>query len=125
MMPLTKEQLHILQHSLGVDEYGRGGQYRNHYVSDPRPELEELVAFGLMVDRDASALCGEGMHSYHVTPEGKLRMRELSPVPPRLTRSQRRYREFLAADLGMKFGEYLKRYHGKPRDYREDLWSCA
>ena len=29
---MTPEQLHILQHALGVDKFGLGEQYRNHYV---------------------------------------------------------------------------------------------
>ena len=28
-------KLHILQHSLGLDKYGDGNQYRNHFVTGP------------------------------------------------------------------------------------------
>ena len=47
---MTKRQLEILQHSLGVDQYGRGPQFRNHYCagSDDEPKEESLFgAFGL------------------------------------------------------------------------------
>lgn len=110
---LTKEQLHILQHSLGVDEFGRGTMYRNRYVCDSNPEMEALVSLGFMVDRGAQPIAG-GMHCYQVTAAGKVVMREQSPRPPKLTRSQLRYRAFLNADIGCTFIEYLHRYCGRP-----------
>ena len=30
---MTLNQLHILQHSLGRDQYGHGTDYRNHYCA--------------------------------------------------------------------------------------------
>lgn len=43
-------KLRILQHSLGLDQYGAGRQYRNHFVtgegSDGFPLCRELVAEG-------------------------------------------------------------------------------
>ena len=66
---MNQEQLHILQHSLGVDQYGQG----------------EIV-----------------------TESGKAAVRCESPKPPKLTRSQKRYREFLNEDCGASFGEWLK-----------------
>ena len=35
-------------------------------------------------------------------------MEKASPAPPKLTRSQRRYRAFLDADLDILFREYMK-----------------
>lgn len=112
---MSPAQLHILQHSLGVDEHGRGPQYRNRFVTDPDCSdgkvCAELVALGLMRDLGAMSLAG-GMHCYHVTAEGKVAMWENSPKPPKLTRSQVRYREWLrGADAlgGMKFGQWLRR----------------
>jgi hypothetical protein len=87
---LTKEQLHTLQHSLGVDQYGRGNHYRNRYVCDPGDSvIDSLVAAGLMVDASAPSFCG-GMHCYMVTDDGKRAMFKHSPQPPKLTRSQKR-----------------------------------
>jgi hypothetical protein len=110
---MKPELLHILQHSLGVDQYGRGAQYRNHYVAGPGSNdffnCLALCANGLMKDRGAQSMCG-GMHYFQVTEEGKRAMREHSPNPPKLTRSQKRYREFIdsgAADVGMTFREFL------------------
>jgi hypothetical protein len=112
---VTKEQLHILQHSLGVDEHGCGNQYRNHYVAEPFAAMDELVDAGFMRDCGAGnpGFIGEWMHTYQVTEAGKLAMIENSPPPPRLTRSQNRYREYLREDSGMRFGEWLRRQ--KPR----------
>jgi len=106
---LTGEQLHILQHSLGVDKHGQGEQYRNNYVCDPGdPDIDALIAAGLMADRGSMGELTDGMHVYMVTDAGKVVMREQSPPPPRLTRSQRRYQAFLDNDCGLTFREWLK-----------------
>ena len=113
---MEAEALHIIQHSLGCDANGettyRGRDegdgcfefYRNRYVSDPEPLLVAMVADGLLEDRGAVKMYG-GMHYYRVTQRGvaemKLRRKKLTPA-------QRRYREFLNADCGMSFGNWLK-----------------
>lgn len=43
-----------------------------------------------------------------VTEAGKAAMRAASPTPPTLTRGQRRYRQYLHADTGYSFGEWLR-----------------
>jgi hypothetical protein len=107
------KQLHILQHSIGADEYGRivRGGGRNHFVtgegSDDYPHCVALVAAGLMTRRPGSAISG-GDDIFHVTPAGFTFVTEHSKVPPKLTASQRRYQDFLAADCGMRFGDWLK-----------------
>ena len=112
---MKPELLHILQHSLGVDKYGQGRQYRNHFVTGPGtinwPYCQELVALGLMTRRGGNELTG-GDDCFYVTDAGKLAMAEASPKPPKLTRGQRRYRAFLRADCGMSFLEWLN-CHGK------------
>lgn len=119
MSTLTPEQLHILQHSLGCDKYGQGkrgrdehdgclGFYRNRYAADPFPVMDSLVALGLMRDHGAYELAG-GMHLYRVTEAGVLAMDEQSPEPPKLTRSQQRFRDFQSADTGESFREWLLR----------------
>jgi len=48
--PLRLKLLHILQHSLGVDNHGNGPQYRNRYCANGQ-DVElclELVTMGLM-----------------------------------------------------------------------------
>jgi hypothetical protein len=119
---MNPEQLHILQHSLGLDQYAQGKSYRNRYVCDPQPNIDELVALGLMADRGPQPIA-DGMHCYQVTEAGMAAMYDASPLPPKRTRGQKRYDEFLRADLGMTFGEYLKTYHGKEQteDYLRDV----
>lgn len=75
------ESLHILQH-------GQGNTYRNRFVTTPRTDDWPLC----MVHVEA----------------GRQYVKEQSPAPPRLTRSQRRYRAYLAADSGLSFGEWLR-----------------
>jgi hypothetical protein len=102
--------LHILQHSLGVDGFGQGHQYRNHFVtgegSDDHPHCMALVERGLMTHRKANALTG-GDDLFFVTDAGKAFVAEHSPKPPKLTRSQRRYRAYLKADCGVSFAEWI------------------
>lgn len=107
---MTKEQIHILQHSLGVDKHGRGQMYRNfYYTYEAEPVCESLVALGYMEIRRRTALYPG--FNYSVTDAGKIAMLTESPKPPKLTASQKRYREFHdsgASDCGYSFGEWPK-----------------
>lgn len=95
---ITKSQLHILQHSLGVDEYGRGRQYRNHFVtgegSTDWPDCNALVDSGLMTVRRNHPLCGKS-DCFNVTEAGKQYVAEHSPKPPKVSRSKARYKRYL------------------------------
>ena len=89
---MNKKQLHILQHALGVDSYGLGEQYRNHYVGgvdDCRP----LVALGYMEECKPPAIYGEDT-CFIVTKKGKEAVTNESPKPPKVTRSQQRMRDY-------------------------------
>lgn len=92
---MTKEQLHILQHSLGADQYGRRKRYsdRNHYITDDNAEMESLVALGYM-RCDGSNVATGGMNCYRVTDAGIKAMREASPNPPKKSRSAIRFEEY-------------------------------
>lgn len=108
---MTPKQLHILQHALGCDQYGRGNHYRNYYVTGPGSDnftdCRELVESGLMQDRGANSIAG-GDNVFQVTQAGKEAIiRESQPVP-QVSRSRARYHEWLSADCGMRFGEWLK-----------------
>lgn len=109
--------LHILQHSLGTDEYGRGTFYRDHFVtgegSIDHPGCMELVEAGYMTRRANIEIYG-GSDNFRVTDAGRRAVIENSPSPPVLSRGKQRYRDFLNADCSMSFIEYL-RY----RDQRE------
>lgn len=100
--------LHILQHALGLDRYGRGRSYRNHFCADGKDvdTCRDLVARGLMTEHPASEITG-GDPLFTVTEAGRRYVCEHRLDPPKLTRSQRRYREFLAHDFGMSFREWL------------------
>ncbi len=108
---MTPTQLHILQHSLGLDEYGQGSRYRNHYVigvgCDGYEDCVALVELGLMENHTGRAMTG-GMPCFTVTDAGIQAVRALSSNSPKQTQGQKRYREWLRADCGLKFGEWLK-----------------
>lgn len=109
--PMKSELLHVLQHSVGANQYGQyeHGQYRNHFCAGGGDVdlCRELVSMGYMVERPASELTG-GDPLFQVTTEGRTAITAHSPKPPKLTRSQLRYREFLRADTGERFGTWLK-----------------
>jgi hypothetical protein len=123
MIPLTFEQLHILQHSLGCDQYGQSkhrgrdehdgcfGYYRNRFVTDPEDkdgkQCADLVVRGLMKDYGPQRLCG-GMHCFCVTEYGIQAMQKQSPAPPKLTRSQQRYRAFRESECDMPFLDFAR-----------------
>lgn len=113
-MTLTKEQLGILQHSLGVDEYGQGRQYRNHFCAGGADEevCKSLVQLGYMQDHPKTDLFP--YYNCSVTAAGRRAMVDESPKPTKLTRSQKQYRQFLAADCGETFGQWMKRQHATP-----------
>lgn len=105
---MTEAQLQILQHALGLDRYGQGEISRNHFCAgaDDEPICRALVDLGYMQQHATRDWLP--YYNCSVTEAGKLAVREQSPKPPKLTRSQRRYREFLKADTGESFGEWLK-----------------
>lgn len=110
---MTHQQLEILQHALGVDEYGRGQQYRDHFAAggEDIPICQELIALGYMRQVATTAVFQD--FNCRVTEEGKAAMLRESPAPPVLTRGQKRYRHWLKVSdcfPDWKFGDYLKKY---------------
>jgi hypothetical protein len=112
MPEIDAKALHILQHALGVDQYGRGKRYRNHFVTGNGtvdfPHCMALVDAGLMTRRPGTAISGWD-DVFTVTAAGISAMYEQQiPAPPKLTRSQQRYQEYIDADCGETFGEWLR-----------------
>lgn len=108
---MDADQPHILQHTLGLDEYGRGTFYRNHFVtgagSADHANCVSLVEAGYMGVRERHPLAG-GDDAFWVTEAGKRAVRAHSPTPQKLTRGQQRYRDWLDYDGSMSFIEYVK-----------------
>jgi hypothetical protein len=116
---MTPEQLQILQHALGCDRYGKNDHpechpgpehfpyYRNHFCAGGRDEetCKELVALGFMKQHQTTTWLP--YFNCSVTKAGIKAMIEASPAAPKLTRSQKNYREFLRADTGMTFHEWI------------------
>lgn len=110
-LQMKTEHLQILQHALGTDQYGqmpKHGESRNYYGTDADDKYcLELVALGCMVKLPARSWLPDTM--FAVTEAGKEAMREASPKPKKLTRSQIRmkdYRSFSDA-YDCTFREYL------------------
>lgn len=113
---LTKQQFEILRHAIGADEFGRRRADRNHFVtgvgSTDHPTCVSLVELGLMTCRERFALAG-GDDVFFVTDAGIDALRAHAKTPPRLTRSQLRYREWLESDSTWSFEEWLKHRFGR------------
>jgi hypothetical protein len=113
-MNLTESQLHIIQHSLGLDQYGRGREYRNHFVTGPGSsdfaDCEALVDGNCMVVRRNLPLAGgPGNNCYTVTNWGRRKMHEQSPEPSKVSKSKKRYLEYLeVADCFDGFRDWLR-----------------
>jgi hypothetical protein len=107
---LRGELLHILQHSLGVDPYGQGPQFRNHFVAGGRDVdlCRELVSHGFMTEQPASQISG-GDPWFRVTRAGIDVVALQSPKAPKVSRGKRRYLDYLDSDCPESFGEWLKR----------------
>lgn len=105
--------IEILQHARGLDQYGRGDPYRNHFCTGPGSRdfdaCQELVGQGLMTDHGAHGELSGGMHVFSVTAAGDDHIARHSPPAPKVTRSQQRYLDYLNADGCFRsFGEYLR-----------------
>ena len=108
-MTLTQEQLSILQHAYGADEYGLGGGNRNHYCAggDDVIICAELVSMGLMQTFRRAWL---PYYNCYLTKEGIAAMRAASPLPPKVSRAKLRYQRFLqwADAFDGTFREFLE-----------------
>lgn len=109
------EILHILQHALGVDQYGRGQQYRRHFVTGEgsldHPSCMSAVDQGLMTRHAGNAATGD-MDLFLVTDAGRAFVRDHSPAAPKLSRSKRRYMRWLEiSDVcpDLTFGDFMRR----------------
>lgn len=105
--------LHILQHALGLDYYGRGTWYRNRFVISPGCDDWELcmahVEAGRMVRHEPRDIFGGGdSYCFVVTLAGKAYVREHSPKLPRVSRGKARYRRWLRSNCDMSFGEWVR-----------------
>ncbi len=118
---MNSTHLHILQHALGVDQYGCNphrpnsddefGCYRNRFITSPTcPDgllCQELATLGHMHDHGPQRLAG-GMHYYTVTQAGYDAMRAASPAPPKVSRSKARYARYRSmSDLFDSFKDFL------------------
>jgi len=115
---MREELLQILQHSLGLDEYGQGDMYRNHFCAGGEDVFlcRELVKMGYMIERKPSELTG-GSIPFFVNEDGKVAVLELSPKPPKISKAKRRYQLYRQSELDQTFSEWLKDAYWN--DYRK------
>lgn len=105
-MTTTQQQVEILQHTLGLS-VGRREPYRNHFLAGPghhdMPDLEALEASGLMCRGRTPSFCNKSDIVFLATDAGRALALERLPEPPKQTQ----HRQWLDADSGHSFGEWL------------------
>jgi hypothetical protein len=109
---MSPRQLEIMQHCWGADEYGRRKKFseRNYFCAGLKDEEDcrALIAIGYMREHKRTEWLP--YLNCSCTDAGVMAMNRESPAPPKLTRSQQRYRRFLSDDLDISFREWLKEY---------------
>ena len=95
---LTPAELEILQHALGRDQYGRStspANDRNHYCADEAddPTCRALISKGYMREHRRTAVFP--YLNCSVTQTGREAMAAASPPPPKRTKAQLRYQNYL------------------------------
>lgn len=91
-------ELHILQHSLGVGDYGDKPSHRNHFVTGAGCAdhliCQALVDKGLMSIRPMNKALTGGDDCFVVTPKGVDYVALNSPSRPKLSKSKERYMRY-------------------------------
>lgn len=106
MIAITTHQLHLLHHTLGLDERRRE-PWRNYFMAGDghhdQPDLEALEAAGLMRRGRTPSFCDDGDVLFICTDAGKDYAIEQLPAP----RKRTRYQQFMDDDYGHSFAEWL------------------
>ncbi|MCT4701192.1 hypothetical protein MUA02_04465 [Enterobacteriaceae bacterium H20N1] len=97
--------IELMQHALGINERNRE-PYRNYFLAGDGhtddSKWQELVSHGFATSRPAPDFVGGGV-LYHVTDKGEALAISALPDPKKRTR----YGEYLHADYGHSFAEWL------------------
>lgn len=106
----TKEALELMRHALGLNY--KPISYRNYFVTSKQSTdystIALLLEVGYMTEGRKLGFLPESDSYYYVTEAGKQFVNQHTPALEKLTRSQRRYRTYLSADSGERFGDWLK-----------------
>jgi hypothetical protein len=106
MTTITAHQLHLLHHTLGLTPERRE-PFRNYFMAGPghhdQADLLALEAAGLMRQGRTPSFCDDGDMLFLCTDAGKTYAIEHLPLPPKKSR----YEEYLDAEYGHSFAEWL------------------
>ena len=108
---LDDKSLHILRHSLGMDDNGHGNMYRNHYVAGPGhhsyDRLLALVQSGHMEKGDACKFLPSGDEVFYVTEKGRAVAFVPEPPLPPAKRRWKAFRELKEVMTELSFRSFL------------------
>jgi hypothetical protein len=108
---LTEQQGRLLHHTLGMRPDQREG-HRNYFLAGPghhdMPDLEALEHLGLMTRSRAPKFCDPTDIVFRATEAGQAVALEMLPEPPPPAKLNQHH-QWLDADTGFSFGEWLCR----------------
>lgn len=106
---ISDHQLHLLHHTLGLRP-DRRDSYRNYFVAGAghldQPDLESLVAAGLMKRQKSPRFLESGDEVFSATDAGLQYAIDHLPQPEP-QRNRGLYDEYLAAEPACSFGEFI------------------
>ncbi len=108
---VSKEQLEIMLHTLGLNDPYRKESYRNYFVASSGhsdlPAILWLVSLGMMVEKHAPGFLENGDRVFHVTDKGKEYCRINRERPSLAKRRYHMYLEVSDLDPDLTFKEFL------------------
>ena len=115
----------ILRHMLSLDEFNdkpRPRHYLSEHLSNDWHTLRSLEKDQMVYGVRSPSFVPENSRTFVLTALGKARAQSAhSRAKPKLTRGQKRYRDYLAADCSETFMEWLKLEANRKRREREGL----
>ena len=123
----TEQQIALLHHTLGL-RADRREPFRNYFVAGPghhdMPDLEALERQGLMGRHRAPSFCDPSDIVFYTTDAGRALALEMLPEPPPPPKHSQ-HREWMDADTGFSFGEWLCGARLPKFERRGDWWRGA
>lgn len=120
-------QIELLHHTLGL-RADRREPFRDYFVAGPghhdMPDLEALERLGLMGRHRAPSFCDPSDVVFYTTDAGRALALEMLPEPPPPPKHSQ-HREWMDADTGFSFGEWLCGARLPKFESRGDWWRGA
>jgi len=106
MEQISRDQLNLLHHTLGINPEQRE-PYRNYFLASEEhhdiEDLKALVVAGMMQRSNPPSFCGDDGILFACTDDGKRYAIDQLPPPPK----RKRYEEYLRSEVCESFADWL------------------